>query len=822
MTDSHSPAIAADLCHIRFSYDHGSTWALDDVSLTIHAGERVCLVGPNGSGKSTLARLIAGLTAPDAGEVTLLGHRVFTDDGPNAAEYRAARRGIGVVFQNPEDQLVTTVLEDDVAFGPENLGLDRETIGKRIQQSLDAVDLANVRRADPTRMSGGQQQRAAIAGMLAMNPSMLVLDEPTAMLDETARAEVMRVLDALQKRGTTIVHVTHHADETLHADRVIHMQSARIIEDAPGNAIAQCPETAESSAVSDPHHGNHPAASLPLLSDLSNPSTSATDAATPPAIRVSHLTYRYAGAEQSVINDLSFSIQRGKTVALMGSNGSGKSTLVRLLCALAKPDSGRIEVAGIPVARPKPANRKQLAELRRHVGYVMQHPEHQLFAETVAEDVAYGPRNQGLSETEVGERVREALSLLHIEHLADRSPFDLSGGQQRLTAIAGVVACRPDVLVMDEPTASLDVHAKARIHELLQTLRNRGVTMLISPHDRAEAETLSDRVVRMPSAAETSQPDGTRSDSMPMDVTPVTPVDIPRPALGDSPADRSTGGRGPAPSGTAASASTRKQPTSAPAVDSVRDRRSPIHRLDPRVKMVGFLAAMFTMFAVNTPAQLALGATLTLAVMLAARLNPVRVLATIHPILALLALMSLCNLVVVRTGTPLLAWGPLSITDDGVMIAVLYTCRFALVIIMGAMFLMTTTPTAMTDAFEALLRPFSRFGLHTQEIALVMSLALRFIPTLTGETRAIIDAQAARGGSIETGSLGQRVKAMSAIIVPVFAGTLRHADNLSLALDARCYEEGISRTHWRVFAPAARDAVFAVAVIAYIAAIVVL
>lgn len=261
----------------------------------------------------------------------------------------------------------------------------------------------------------------------------------------------------------------------------------------------------------------------------------------------------------------------------------------------------------------------------------------------------------------------------------------------------------------------------------------------------------------------------------------------------------------------------------APTEPAVADRRrSPVHRLDPRVKMVGFLATMFTMFAVNTPVQLALGITLTLAVMLFARLNPIRVLASIHPILALLVLMSLCNLIVVRTGTPLVAWGPFSITDEGVTIAVLYACRFALVIILGAVFLATTTPTAMTDAFEALLRPFARFGLHAQEIALVMSLALRFIPTLTDETRSIVDAQAARGGSIETGSLTQRIKAMSAIIVPVFAGTLRHADNLSLALDARCYEEGIARTHWRVFAPGPKDAAFAVAVIGYIAAIVAL
>ena len=184
---------AAVLKDIRFSYDRGTSWALDGVSLTVHAGERLCLVGPNGSGKSTLARLIAGLTAPDGGEVTLLGQRVYAA-GPNADAYRAARHGIGMVFQNPEDQLVTTVLEDDVAFGPENLGLERELIGERIVDSLQAVGLANLRQSDPTRMSGGQQQRAAIAGMLAMNPAMLVLDEPTAMLDESARAEVMRIL----------------------------------------------------------------------------------------------------------------------------------------------------------------------------------------------------------------------------------------------------------------------------------------------------------------------------------------------------------------------------------------------------------------------------------------------------------------------------------------------------------------------------------------------------------------------------------------------------------------------------------------------------
>ena len=785
---------AAVLKDIRFSYDRGTSWALDGVSLTVHAGERLCLVGPNGSGKSTLARLIAGLTAPDGGEVTLLEQRVYAA-GPNADAYRAARRGIGMVFQNPEDQLVTTVLEDDVAFGPENLGLERGLIGERIVDSLQAVGLANLRQSDPTRMSGGQQQRAAIAGMLAMNPAMLVLDEPTAMLDESARAEVMRILDDLQARGTTIVHVTHHPDETVHADRIVHMEAGRIVgvtaaaDNRPplAEAVSQSEteggigtEAAPSRPTNDRprQRKREDGSELPLLSDGIGDMTD-------PIIRVSHLTYRYPSAKRAVIDDLSFTIARGETMALMGVNGSGKSTLVRMLCALAAPTAGSIEVAGVPVAsigrrgsnaRPKPANRRQLAQLRRHVGYVMQHPEHQLFADTVAEDVAYGPRNQGLAEAEVADRVRESLDLLHIGHLADRSPFDLSGGQQRLAAIAGVLACNPDVLIMDEPTASLDAQAKKRIHELLRMLKSRGVTVLIITHDWEEAEHIADRVVRMPIAGAA----GAESISATETAFPAESVSPDKPA------------------------------------------HSVIHRLDPRVKMVGFLAAMFTMFAVNTPTQLALGIAITLAVIAAARLNPLRVLESIHPILILLGLMGVVNLFVVRTGTPVVVLGPLSITDQGVTIAVLYACRFALVIILGAVFLTTTTPTAMTDAFDTLISPLNRLGIHAQEIALVMSLALRFIPTLTDETRAIVDAQSARGGSIETGSLAQRIKAMSAIIVPIFAGTLRHADNLSLALDARCYEESIRRTHWRALTIAAQDLVFAVAVIAYIAAIIAL
>ncbi len=760
---------AVDLNHVGFSYDGGSTWAVDDVSVSIADGERVCLVGPNGSGKSTLARVIAGLHAPDTGTVTLLGEHVFdTDSGAHPEAYRTVRRSIGAVFQNPEDQIVTTVVDDDVAFGPENLGINRDDIGHRITNSLAAVDMTVFRDADPTVMSGGQQQRIAIAGMLAMAPSMIVLDEPTAMLDTAMRAEVMRILDDLQQRGVTIVHVTHHREETVHADRVICMNNGRIVSDIAGGNAIDLPDSAAFAVEAD--------ASNPLLStddstsaidvstSVNSTSTRSTTASTThagnastinnqqpnrsePIITVDHLTFAYPDAEP-IVSDLSFSIARGETVAIMGHNGAGKSTVARLLCALEKPHSGSITVAGIPLDKP---TRQQRRELRQRVGYVMQHPERQLFADTVAQDVAYGPTNQKLSNSEIDERVNESLSLLHINHLANRSPFALSGGQQRLAAIAGVIACHPDVLVMDEPTASLDAHATAIIHNFIRTLHTMGVTVVIITHSQAEAQALADRVITL----DQTQPSNNHTHC-----------------------------------------TETQQPL---------HQRSPLKTVDPRVKMATFLVLMFTAFAISNIAQLTLAVLLTVAIVAVGRLNPLRLLASVRMILGMLIVMGLLNIVFASSGDTLATIGPFSITTGGLTTAALYMLRFTLVIVLGAVIMNTTTPTALTDAVGSLLSPLQRCGVHTQEIALVLSLALRFLPTLARETHAVIDAQSARGGDIETGSPGKRIRALAAIVVPVFAGTLRHADNLALALDARCYEQGVHRTHWRIMRVRTRD-----------------
>ena len=327
---SNTPVI--ELHDVRFSYDHGATWALDGIDLTILQGERICLTGANGSGKSTLSRVIAGLVAPDSGTVTLLGNVAFDDSGAHADAYRTARHGIGAVFQHPEDQIVTTITEDDVAFGPENLAIAHDDIGTRITASLKAVGMQNYRKADPTRLSGGQQQRVAIAGMLAMDSQVLVLDEPTAMLDPQARADIMRVLDDLQERGTTIILVTHHMDELVHADRVVRLERGRVTDTG-----------------SKGNRPTPPSLSTGTRRRIGNPAESASSQSAP-IIKVRDLAYRYPNADPSVFEHLSLTINRGETIALMGRNGAGKTTLARMLCALETPQSGSIIIDGITIA----------------------------------------------------------------------------------------------------------------------------------------------------------------------------------------------------------------------------------------------------------------------------------------------------------------------------------------------------------------------------------------------------------------------------------------------------------------------------------------
>ena len=481
------------LAHVTLRY--GDSLALDDVTLEVCRGERVCVLGANGSGKSTLASVICGLLAPDEGDVELAGHAVCTGGMPDLAAYRDARRQLGLVFQNPDDQIVTSVVADDVAFGPENLGVPRAQIAARVARELRRVAMEKYAHADPSRLSGGQRQRVCIAGALAMEPAVLVLDEPSSLLDVRGRAAIMRVMGRLAAAGATLVHVTHFMDEALAADRVIVMQHGRVaLEGTPDEVFAtKNAQVIEALGLEMPFEARLAAALRADAADgkvaaVAGPSgekpaacAACAPAAEPPAILARDLGFSYGPGAQA-LDGVSFEVPVRATTAIVGQTGSGKSTLLRLLCGLEAADAGSLTVCGINAATKR--GRRQI---RRAVGYVMQHPERQLFAQTVAEDVAFGPRNQGLSAAEVERRVAHALDLVGLADRRDASPFELSGGQQRLAAIAGVLAMEPELLVLDEPTAGLDPRGRARLRALMADLAAHGVTLLQVTHSMEDA-----------------------------------------------------------------------------------------------------------------------------------------------------------------------------------------------------------------------------------------------------------------------------------------------------------------------------------------------
>ena len=530
-------AAAAEDCAVKFdgvtfSYAEGSAPALKNVSLTVKKGEFLAIIGHNGSGKSTLARLINGLLLPDSGKVTVFG--LDTSEGKNPLKIR---RRAGIVFQNPDNQMVASIIEDDVAFGPENLGVEREEIGRRIDWALKAVGMEAYRTGTPSRLSGGQKQRIAIAGVLAIKPDIIILDESTAMLDPRGRREVMGVVSKLNKEeGLTVILITHFMEEALLADRTIVMNRGEIVMQGTPSDIFLHSERLEAYNLSLPRIGR-------ICKALQKSGVSVADCLSPEAlaeeiaqeveklgaarrslpyipapsgnsshewdIDVKDLTFTYSAKSpfaSKALKGINLHIDEGEFFGIIGHTGSGKSTLVQHLNALIKlPQANKKYRAKKPKkGQPAPvlphisvgqfnlADKKcDFLKLRESVGMVFQYPEYQLFAETVSADVAFGLKNfrKGITPEQTEAAVRDALEMvgLSYEEVKDKSPFDLSGGQKRRVAIAGVIVTRPHILILDEPAAGLDPLGKKEIMELLHKIHREWCsTVIVVSHDMDE------------------------------------------------------------------------------------------------------------------------------------------------------------------------------------------------------------------------------------------------------------------------------------------------------------------------------------------------
>lgn len=492
---------------ISFSYP-GEIPVLRSIDLEINPGEAVVLVGANGSGKTTLAHCLNGLQIPQDGQVFVDG--LATSD---SNQLGSIHQRVGMVFQNPDDQLVSTTVAGELAFGLENLALPSDEIHQRVNAALTAFDLEAYRDFPPHRLSGGEKQRVAIAAVVAMRPNYMVLDEPTALLDPRGRRQVSQLLQSLRDvYGIATILITQLPEEAARADRLIVLHQGQIYGDAsPAELFAQ-PSRLRDLGLDLPFARSLAAhlsldetpLDLDALADIlasrtAQNSQTSWAAPVPPAPRqtklatraLTHIYDEQLPTQHQGISDIDLNVAAGTIMALVGASGSGKTTLAQHFNALLKPSRGHVLLDNIDIWSQPPR------QIRQRVGLVFQFPELQLFAESVAEDVAFGPSNLGFGPDHINDLVAQSLDLvgLPLAEFGQRQPLSLSGGEKRRVALAGILAMAPEVLVLDEPTAGLDPQGTASLCNLFERLRDQGRTLIIISHDMDLVGRLSTEVV---------------------------------------------------------------------------------------------------------------------------------------------------------------------------------------------------------------------------------------------------------------------------------------------------------------------------------------
>jgi energy-coupling factor transport system ATP-binding protein len=502
---------------VDFSYSLPSGERIDavrDLTFSIQPGEWVALIGANGSGKTTLVKLVNGLFVPDGGMVRVGGS--LTSDRTHQAEIFSK---IGLVFQNPRDQIVASLVEEDTAFGPENLCLPRAEINERVDASLAMSGAAYLKKRPTYFLSAGETQRIALAGVLALRPSCLIFDETTSMLDPRSRCDLLELMRKFHAQGFTILHVTHDLDEALLAERVLVLHAGRLVMDGSPQQIFQKDEQLREYGLTLPflvRFARDLASLFPsiapfyrsageLLIDLRKISAAGQTAAEPrrePSsvrsdilIDVTRLAHAYmAGTplERTALQDVTFSVAEGQSAGLVGQTGSGKSTLLQHLNGLIRPQQGKVRMGDFDLSQKD----VDVRALRRQVGLVFQIPEAQFFETYAGDEIAYAARMLGYSG-KLRELVQMAMQMvgLDFERFVDRPLRSLSGGQKRRVALASYLVMQPRVLLLDEPFAGLDPLIHQEMIELVRGFHEEGKTIVLSTHTMRDLLQIAQKVI---------------------------------------------------------------------------------------------------------------------------------------------------------------------------------------------------------------------------------------------------------------------------------------------------------------------------------------
>lgn len=501
--------------NLSFTYRDSHKKALDNISHQINEGDYVVWMGHTGAGKSTLIRCLNSLI-PNFIKGKLEGSVVVLGKEIKDVKIQDLSRNVGIVFQDFESQLFSTNVELEVAFGAENLGLPRKEIKKRIDEILPIVRLDSLRDREPSTLSGGQKQRLAIASILAMRPKILALDEPTTDLDPIGKVEVLQLAKRLRETGTTMILVEHETEEALNADRMILLNNGKLIRVGLPDEIVYDTELLLEAGVTPIQVNNFFQKMLPHINRNELPlnleegvsyfskqfkvKENAFDILRKKdkkyfekvedevAVKVDNLSYIYPTGIKAISN-INLKIYKGEFIAIIGQNGSGKTTLVKNFNGLFYPTSGKVEIFG------KNTREMSRSDLGRIVGYVFQNPDHQIFAETVWEEVSFGPKNYGLSEKGIKENVKQALSSVHLEGFEEMDPFILTKGERQRVAVASVLAVKPQIIILDEPTTGLDYRQQKSMMEMICDLNKRGHTIIIITHSMNTVAKYANRTI---------------------------------------------------------------------------------------------------------------------------------------------------------------------------------------------------------------------------------------------------------------------------------------------------------------------------------------
>jgi energy-coupling factor transport system ATP-binding protein len=488
---AESPLVIENL---SFQYRSRPVTAIEDISFELHQGEMLLIAGSSGCGKTTLARCINGLIPRSyggtrSGKVLLQGKEVGELTLVQVAQV------VGTLLQDPERQIVASNVYNEIAFGPENLGLPRAEIIERVDQVMRRLKIEHLRTRDTFTLSGGEKQKVALAGLLVMKPSILLLDEPLASLDPASAHEALTVFRSLADEGTTILLVEHRVEDALEArpDRLLYMQDGRLGYLGP---ITDLPPGIDHHQVKLPAEWVvRRTRELKESVKAHGPAQAQTDGKT--LVAFENVGFSYSADLPQVLKNVTLDIRQGDMIAVLGPNGAGKSTLVKHAIGLLRPTSGRVLVNG------QDTRHLSVAQVARTLGYVFQSPTHMLFAPTVREELAFGPQNLGYSADEIERNVKESLTTVNLNGLEDYPPLGLSFGQQKRTTIASVLAMRSKIMVMDEPTAGQDFANYTRFMDAMCSAdegrksllsENFAATLFIT-HDIDLAVTYANRVL---------------------------------------------------------------------------------------------------------------------------------------------------------------------------------------------------------------------------------------------------------------------------------------------------------------------------------------